>query len=97
MPEAPGVAPPGGFACGERSSIRILLIDKYRPFLQNRKRLDETELSRRYAASARGSFELPVRMEIARNQCREAAAFCDATIDSSELERAAKELNTIIG
>ena len=59
--------------------------------------LDETELSRRYAASARGSFELPVRMEIARNQCREAAAFCDAMIDSSELERAAAALDTFVG
>ena len=59
--------------------------------------LDEAELARRYAATARGRFELPVRLEIARRQCRDAAAFCDATIDSSELDRAAKELNTIIG
>ena len=54
--------------------------------------LDETELARLYGSTARGSFELPVRMEIARQQCEAAAAFCDATIDSSELESAATEL-----
>lgn len=58
---------------------------------------DEAELARRYAATARGNFELPVRLEIARQQCETAAAFCDATIDSSDIESAAKELNTIIG
>lgn len=58
--------------------------------------LDERELARRYAATARGSFELPVRMEIARSQCEAAAAFCDATIDSSDLERAVAELDARI-
>lgn len=58
---------------------------------------DERELARRYAATARGSFELPVRLEIARQQCETAAAFCDATIDSSDLERAAAALDTFVG
>lgn len=57
---------------------------------------DEAERQRRYAAAARGSYELPVRMEIARRQCREAAAFCDVTIDSSDLESAAAELDAIM-
>lgn len=58
--------------------------------------LDETELKRRYAAMARGSYELPVRMEIAQRQCREAAAFCDVTIDSSDPDRAIEALNALM-
>ena len=56
---------------------------------------DTEQLKARYARSARNSFELTARLELAREQ-REEAVYCDARVDSTDLNAAEKELERLI-
>ena len=53
------------------------------------------QLRARYAETARNSFELTARMELAREQ-REQSGFCDKRIDSADLPEAVATLKQMI-
>ena len=53
-------------------------------------------LRERYEKTARNSFELKARMELAKEQ-RELSAFCDYRIDSDDPAAAAQQLSDLIG
>ena len=53
-------------------------------------------LRERYAKTARTSFELAARMELAKEQ-RALSSFCDYRIASDDLEAAAQQLSALIG
>ena len=53
------------------------------------------QLRARYAETARNSFELTARMELAREQ-REQSGFCDKRIDSADLTEAVATLKQMI-
>ncbi len=52
-------------------------------------------LSERYAKTARNSFELAARMDLAKQQ-RELSSFCDYRIASDDLDAAAQQLSALI-
>ena len=56
---------------------------------------DEEQLRARYALSARNSFELTARMELAREQ-RAQSGFCDSRVDSTDLSSAEKDIIRLI-
>ena len=56
----------------------------------------ERVLEERYRAICRSELELSLRMETAERQ-RALSSFCDARINSDDLEAAAKELSALIG
>ena len=56
---------------------------------------DPERLRTRYAQSARNSFELTARMELAREQ-REQSGYCDARVDSTDLKTAEQKLEKLI-
>ena len=56
---------------------------------------DPEQLKARYAQSARNSFELTARLELAREQ-REKFDCCDVRVDSTDLKHAEQEIERLI-
>ena len=56
----------------------------------------EELLRERYAKTARNSFELAARMQLAKEQ-RELSTFCDYRIASDDINAAAQQLSNLIG